>query len=223
MIFILSFSETIIGTTTIKYVLEIETQGNTNVSQFIVSNVQQGTLRWFNLNTTALTIHSHLQQHVDTYVHSKRKGETITMMGSAMDTSKIYESEDIIEIVITFKENEHMETTLLTLLNGLDSGGMKAEKMKEDYSNAILSSEDFKDEYKTTSVKMVHVPIVSVVSKTKNEIVQEIIRSKQHESVVETVGNDALHTMSSKELEKKAQGKKKKKIDNQKKNVSILK
>ena len=127
-----------------------------------------------------------------------------------MDTSKIYESEDIIEIVITFKENEHMETTLLTLLNGLDSGGMKAEKMKEDYSNAILSSEDFKDEYKTTSVKMVHVPIVSVVSKTKNEIVQEIIRSKQHESVVETVGNDALNTMSSKELEKKAKGKKKK-------------
>merc|ERR1712028_260284 len=61
------------------------------------------------------------------------------------------------------------------------------------------------DEYKTTSVKMVHVPIVSVVSKTKNEIVQEIIRSKQHESVVETVGNDALHMMSSKELEKKAQ------------------
>ena len=152
-------------------------------------------------------------------MHSKRKGETITMMGSAMDTPKIYESEDVIEIVVTFKENEQLETTLLTLLNGLDSGGMKAEKMKEDYSNAILSNQDFKDEYKTTSVKMVHVPIVSVVSKTKNEIVQEIIRSKQHESVVETVGNDALNTMSSKELEKKAKGKKKKKLTTTKKGV----
>jgi hypothetical protein len=183
----------------IEYVLVLETHCDGNCTESIPYNLKQGLLRYFTTtpqnNTKANDLNISLDhlQHVDTFLNEEDEHVLVIEKNISQSNNvlkkRIYESEDVFGIEMSLSssgsssssEKETVEEKMLRLLDGLDDF--------HDLKLLILDDKGREKYYKTISLQMMKKPFVTYEQKTKEDVVNEIIRSHIYTPLVETVSN----------------------------------
>ena len=176
-------SALVVGKEWITWTMEINTvvASGQNATAEIVGNVQRGTAAYVNCDPTVLrAFHCGRVQHVD-YVSAN---------GSEVST-RTFEAETVVECVLEMSRDRRAEAAVLSTLETLAGTTMSSNKEREDLSRLIVSGGGVRG-YTTTHVKLLALPVVRIEDKTKPEIVRDIVASRVHAPLVETVGRGCV-------------------------------
>jgi hypothetical protein len=156
----------VIGKESITWSILVNTMCNTNVTNEIMNNVREGTLKymkWKEKDFISFTIET--KQHVDSYVNK-------------LNNTKIFEAETIMEMNVLFHTNELKERNLINSLTLLDSTTISSNKERDDYKRSIISFVG-SNGYKTTNIQIARMPSIERIEKNRNEVISDILKSKR--------------------------------------------
>ena len=174
-------SALVVGKEWITWTMEINTvvASGQNATAEIVGNVQRGTAAYVNCDPTVLrAFHCGRVQHVD-YVSANGL------------TTRTFEAETVVVCVLEMSRDRRAEAAVLSTLETLAGTTMSSNKEREDLSRLIVSGGRVRG-YTTTHVKLLALPVVRIEDKTKPEIVRDIVASRVHAPLVETVGRGCV-------------------------------